>query len=92
VIRSFRHKGLAGLFERGSTKGVSAALVPRISRILARLDVARLPEHLNLPGWRLHPLKGDLRGFWSVSVSANLRIVFRFHDGDACDVDLVDYH
>jgi len=92
VIRSFRHKGLAGLYERGRTKGISAALVAKVLRILARLDVAQAPEQLNLPGWRLHALKGDMQGFWSVRLTANQRIIFRFHEGDAWDVDFVDYH
>jgi len=92
LVRSFRHKGLARLYEHDSAKGVTPALLPKVSRILARLDVAQSVEHMNLPGWRLHPLKGDLTGFWSVWVSANWRLVFRFHEGDAWDVDLVDYH
>jgi proteic killer suppression protein len=92
LIRSFSHKGLARLYEQGSAKGISASLVPKVSRVLARLDVATGPEQLNLPGWRLHPLKGELKGFWSVWVSANWRIVFRFRGTDAVDVDLIDYH
>lgn len=92
VIRSFRHKGLAQLYESGAAKGMSAPLVPKVSRILARLDAAQSAGQMGLPGWRLHPLKGDKFGLWSVWVSANWRIVFRFHGGDAWDVDLVDYH
>jgi len=92
VIRSFSHKGLARLYEQGSAKGISASLVPKVSRVLARLDVVTAPEQMNLPGWRLHPLKGELKGFWSVWVSANWRIVFRFRDADVIDVDLIDYH
>ena len=60
--------------------------------MLARLDEATGPRHLNSPGWRLHSLKGDLAGYWSVTVGANWRIIFRFEQGDATDVDLVDYH
>ena len=63
-----------------------------LARMLARLDQATEPRHLDLPGWRLHPLKGDLAGYWSITVSANWRIVFRFEQGDAADVDLLDYH
>jgi len=59
---------------------------------MARLDRAIRPDDMSLPGFRLHPLKGNLAGFWSVTVSANLRIIFRFEGGDATDVDLVDYH
>jgi proteic killer suppression protein len=67
-------------------------MVPKISRILARLDVATRPEQMNLPGWGLHPLKAGLKGFWSVWVTGNWRIVFRFEGSDAVDVDLMDYH
>ena len=59
---------------------------------MADLDAARIPQDLDLPGYRLHPLKGDLKGFWSIWISANRRIVFRFEGGDAYEVDLVDYH
>ena len=60
--------------------------------MLARLDVATRPQELNVPDFRLHPLKGDLAGYWSITVSANWRIIFLFEKGDATDVDLVDYH
>jgi proteic killer suppression protein len=60
--------------------------------ILGRLDRATTPQALDLPGYRLHPLKGDLRGFWSVTVRANWRIVFRFDGEDAFDIELIDYH
>jgi proteic killer suppression protein len=92
LIVSFRHNGLARLYEHGSARGLSPALVPKIERILARLDVALDPGQMNLPGWRLHPLKGQWKGFWSVWVSANWRIIFRFRWRDVCDVHLVDYH
>jgi len=62
----------------------------KIARMLARLDVATRPEQLDLPGFRLHPLKGELAGYWSITVRANWRIIFRFEEGDATDVDLVD--
>lgn len=64
----------------------------KVENTLARLDVATESQALNLPGYRLHQLTGDLKGFWSVTVRANWRIIFRFEDGDACDVELVDYH
>lgn len=92
MIRSFRHKGLARLYEEGSARGLSPALAGKLARMLARLDVARVPSQLDLPGWRLHPLKGNLGGAWSIRVSANWRVTFRFRDGDVFDVDLVDYH
>jgi proteic killer suppression protein len=65
---------------------------PKIERILLALDAAATPKELDLPGFPLHPLKGDLKGFWSVTVSANWRVIFRFEGGHACDVDLIDYH
>jgi proteic killer suppression protein len=92
VIRSFRHKGLKRLYEKGDRQRVQADFADKIERILARLDQASEPENMNLPGYRLHPLKGDLAGLWSVIVSGNWRIVFRFENGHACDVDLIDYH
>jgi proteic killer suppression protein len=92
VIRSFRHKGLKRLFEKGDRKGVAPEHLEKVENILAVLDRARRPEDMNLPGFRLHPLKGDLKGFWGVTVRANWRVIFRFEDGDAWDVDMVDYH
>jgi proteic killer suppression protein len=92
MIVSFRHKGLKRLFEDGEHKGVSAEHVARIENILGLLDAAEKVEDMNLPTFRLHPLIGDLKGFWSVTVRANWRIVFRFEAGDAFDVNLTDYH
>jgi proteic killer suppression protein len=92
VIRSFKHRGLKRLYERGDRSGIRPDLVDDIDDILARLDSARAPQALNLPGYRLHPLKGDLRGFWSVTVRANWRIIFRFEDVDVLDVELINYH
>ena len=92
MIRRIRHRGLKRLFEDDDRRGLDSKLVEKIARVLARLNQASRPEHLNLPGWRLHPLKGYLAGFWSVTVSANWRIVFRFEGTDVTDVDLVDYH
>ena len=80
------------LFEHGDTSKIRADQVRRIEEILARLDAAIGPKDLNTPGYRLHPLKGNLQGFWSVWVSANWRIIFRFEKGNAYDVDLIDYH
>ena len=80
------------LYEKDERRGVRADQVDKIARILARLDEADAPEKMDLPGFRLHPLKGELKGFWAVSVSGNWRIIFRFESGHACDVDLVDYH
>jgi proteic killer suppression protein len=92
MIRRFRHKGLERLFVEGSTKGVSAQHVQRLRRILVALHRSRSPEGMSLPGFRLHPLKGERKGQWAVSVSGNWRIVFRFEGEDAVDIDLVDYH
>ncbi len=92
MIQSFRHKGLKRLFENGETKGIRSDHVEKVENILAVLNRARKPEDMNLPGFRLHPLKGDLKGFWSVTVRANWRVIFRFEEGHACDVDLIDYH
>jgi proteic killer suppression protein len=92
VIRNFRHKGLKRLFADGDRKGVRPDLLEKVENILLVMNRARAPDDMNLPGFRLHPLKGDRKGFWAVVVRANRRIVFRFDDGDAADVDLVDYH
>lgn len=75
-----------------SAKRIPAAWRPRIQRMLDRLDSAIRPQDMNLPGWRLHPLRGDQRGRWAVAVSGNLRLAFAFDGEDAIDVDLEDYH
>ena len=92
MIRGFRHKGLKRFYEAAEANLIPPALLSRVEKILAVLDASSSPAHLALPGYRLHPLKGPLKGFWSVTVSANWRIVFRIENGDAFDVDLVDYH
>ena len=90
---SHRHRGLKGLYEAGEAKGVPASLVPKIRDMLLAIDeAAEVREVALFPGWKLHPLKGDLKGFWSLTVTGNLRIVFRFEKGDAFEVDLIDYH
>ncbi len=80
------------MYEDNDSSGVLSQYVAKIRRILLALDNAEDIRALDLPGFRLHPLKGDLVGFWSVTVSGNWRIIFRFEQGDAFDVDLVDYH
>ena len=92
MIRRIRHRGLRRLYEHGDGRELHQAQIGKIRRILARLDVATRPEDMNLPGYRLHPLKGDLGGYWSVTVQANWRIVFRFDEGEVTDVDYLDYH
>jgi toxin HigB-1 len=91
MIQTFRHRGLKRLFEEGDFSKVRRDQLKRISDVLAHLDKAMNPSDLDLPGDRLHPLKGDLKGCWSVMISGNWRIVFRFENTDAFDVDLVDY-
>ncbi len=92
MIKSFKHRGLKRLYERGERKGIRSDLLDIVEDILARLDEADIPQAMDLPGYRLHPLKGDLKGLWSVTVRANWRIVFRFEGNDVFDVELVDYH
>ncbi len=92
MIRSFRYKGLKRLFETGERRGVSPELVDRLRRQLDVLNRARSTADMNLPGYRLHRLKGDRAGTWSVTVSGNWRITFTFEATDAFDVDLEDYH
>lgn len=92
MIRSFRHKGLRALYLRGDTSGVRADHVTRLRRLLASLDVAKSAKDLDRPGNRLHALKGQLAGYWSVSVSGNWRVIFRFDGSDVELVDYLDYH
>jgi len=92
MISSFKHRGLKRLYERGDQSKISAEHLARIEDVLARLDVAETPDFLDLPGYNLHPLKGKLKDFWSVRISGNWRIIFKISDGDAVDVELVDYH
>ncbi len=92
MIVSIEHKGLADLHWKDQSKGVMQSLVKRLKQILALLETARTIDDMNLPGLKLHSLKGDMKGFFSVSISGNWRVVFRFVDGNAFDVNLVDYH
>ena len=87
-----KHKGLRRLYERNDARSLHAAHVTRIRRILYMLRSARQPRDMDQPGFRLHPLRGEYQGHWSVAVSGNWRIVFRFEAGEAMGVDLVDYH
>jgi proteic killer suppression protein len=92
LIRSIRHKGLKYLYEDDDPRGVFSEHADKLRDILARLDAAAAIADMDLPGFRLHALKGELKGFWAVTVRANWRVIFRFADGDALDVDYVDYH
>jgi len=92
VIRSFKHKGLQRFFAEGARTGIQSQHARRLRLILAHLHAAIEPKDMGLPGLRLHPLKGDRRGSWSVSVSGNWRITFSFSGKDAVNVDYEDYH
>jgi len=92
MITSFRHKGLRRLFETGSASGVQASHVKRLRMQLAALDTAQTIEDMDVPGFRLHPLKGAMRGRWSIWVNGNWRLTFEFQDGNAYVLDYEDYH
>ena len=92
MIESFNHKGLKRLFENGDRKLIRADLVERTSTLLAYLEAAKVIEDLDIPSLRLHALKGELKGYWAITVRANWRIIFRFADGAASAVELIDYH
>ena len=92
MIRSFRHKGLESFYRTGSKAGIQPAHAVKLRRQLTALEFAKRPEDMNAPGWRWHPLKGDLRGAYSVTVNANWRLIFRFEKTDAELVDYLDYH
>lgn len=92
MIKNIRHKGLKRLYEDDDPRGVTTENVTKLRDILARLDAARTVSEMDVPGFRLHPLKGDLKGFWGVTVRANWRVIFRFVEGDALDIDYLDYH
>lgn len=92
MIGSFKHRGLKRFYERGDPSGIRPDLLETVERILMVLDNATTPQALNIPRYRLHQLKGDMKGLWSVTVRANWRIIFRFEGTDAFDVELTDYH
>ena len=92
MIRSFKHKGLARFYETGTKSGIQAQHAERLRLILGLLSAATVPRDMALPGLDLHPLKGDRKGTWAVSVSGNWRITFRFIGKDAEAVDYEDYH
>jgi proteic killer suppression protein len=92
MIRTIRHNGLTWLFEQDDPSGVNPEHSRKRRDILATLHAAPTVAHMDLPGFRLHPLKGRLKGFWAVTVRANWRVIFRFAQGHAEEVDYVDYH
>ncbi|MBI1357216.1 MAG: peptidase [Acidobacteria bacterium] len=92
MIRSFAHKGLKRLYERDDASGIGSDLVDKVRTILLQLDEAQSIDDMRMPGFRLHGLKGDKKGYWSVTVKANWRIIFKFDDAEASDVELLNYH
>ena len=92
MIQSFRHKGLRRLFETGSASGVQAAHAKRLRMQLAALDTANTVDDMDIPGFRLHPLKGEMLGRWAITVSGSWRVTFEFRDGNAHVLDYEDYH
>ena len=92
TIKTFRHKGLKKFFESGSKVGIQAAHAKRIELILDLLNSALEVKDMNFPGSDFHPLKGELKGFYSVHVNGNWTIIFRFKNGEASEVSLIDYH
>jgi toxin HigB-1 len=92
MVKTIRHRGLKRLYEKDDGSRIDPRLVDKVRRVLTRFQHARTPEDMDLPGYALHLLVGDLKGYWSVRVSGNWRVIFRIQDGHAFDVDLVDYH
>jgi len=92
VIKSFRHRGLKALYEDGRSGKVAQNHIAKLDRILTTLDRSNGPQGMDLPGMQMHQLKGALKGYYAVSVSGNWRVTFRFENGDAVDVDYLDYH
>ena len=92
MIKSFRHNGVERFFRTGSKAGIQPKHAEKLKRQLFALDNSKRPEDMNAPGWRLHQLKGDLAGHWSIDVSGNWRLTFAFEGEDAILVDCQDYH
>ena len=93
AMQTFHHKGLKRLFENDDARGMQAKFADKLRDMLVAIDTANAVEEIGLfPGWRLHRLKGNLADYWSLTVSSNWRVVFRFEQGEAYDLDLVDYH
>ena len=92
MIKSFRHKGLEALYEGNRSAKVIRNHIGKLQRVLTALDEATGPHEMDFPGFRMHPLKGKRKGFFSVWVSGNWRVTFRFEGVDAVEVDYVDYH
>ncbi|MGD0482587.1 MAG: type II toxin-antitoxin system RelE/ParE family toxin [Terracidiphilus sp.] len=91
----FRHKGLGQFYENGNTGSLPSAMADKLEKLLFAIETAETLEQLGrFPGWKLHPLKGDLKGFWSLTVTGNWRLIFRYDEvaNAASDIDLIDYH
>lgn len=92
MIKSFRHKGLRKFFETGTTAGIQPAHAKRLRMQLAALDTAQTIEDMDMPGFRLHPLRGTMEGRWTITVNGNWRVTFEFEEGHAYVLDYEDYH
>ncbi|MGR3179992.1 MAG: type II toxin-antitoxin system RelE/ParE family toxin [Candidatus Anammoxibacter sp.] len=92
MIKNFKNRALKHFYERGNDRRIRTDHIVQVKDILVRLDVSASPEDMNLPGFHLHRLRGNYKGFWAVTVRANWRIIFRFEDSDVVDVDYLDYH
>ena len=92
MILSFKHRGLQALYDGRTTRRVAPGHIRKLRDIIGLLDRSRRPRDVDLPGLRLHPLKGGLQGHYAVTVSGNWRVTFRFEEGDVVDVDYLDYH
>jgi proteic killer suppression protein len=92
MIKTFRHKGLEAFFRRGAKAGIQAHHAAKLRIMLTALDYAKRPEDMNAPGWQFHGLSGGLKGFFSITVNGNWRVIFRFNGKDAELVDYLDYH
>ena len=91
----FRHKGLRQFYENGNARSLPSAMADKLDKLLFAIETAETLEQLGkFPGWKLHPLKGDRKGFWSLTVTGNWRLIFRYEEAAnvASDIDLIDYH
>jgi len=92
MIQSFKHKGLKKFYETGNTKGIQSSHARKLRMQLAALDTAQSIEDMDIPGYRLHQLKGSRKGFWSITVNGNWRLTFKFLDGNVHILNYEDYH
>jgi proteic killer suppression protein len=92
MIKSFKHKGLQAFYESGSKKGIQAKHANKLRLQLAAIDTAKSIDDIDIPGYKLHPLKGNRKNLWSITVNGNWRVTFEFEQGDAYIVNYEDYH